>query len=82
MISLITSINNQLYEKYGNRFIKEFLTHSSDDINLIVVFEGQIPINFPNDKRVQAIPFISQSYDKFLFFLANFMKPEGYILLR
>ncbi len=77
MISLITSINKQLYEKYGNRFIKEFLLHSSGDINLVVVFEGQIPINFPNDRRVQAIPFISSSYDKFLLFFGKLYEARG-----
>ncbi len=77
MISLITSINNLLYEKYGGRFINEFITHSSDDINLVVVFEGQIPNEFPISSKVIVVPFISPPYDKFLLFFGKLYEARG-----
>jgi hypothetical protein len=39
-MNFITSLNIDLFEKYGYRFIETFEKYSNNDCNLIVVFEG------------------------------------------
>ena len=42
-IAFVSTMNKNLYEYYGKRFLEEFAKFASNDIKLFVVFEGDYP---------------------------------------
>lgn len=77
MVTLVTSLNGRLYEKYGRAMIGSFEACSSD-VKLIVVFEGEQPGDLAQTGRSHAvIPIESDDYDRFHARFDNDPKANG-----
>ena len=44
-IAFISTMNQRLYDLYGQRFIEEFSSNADGEIKLFIIFEGEIPKN-------------------------------------
>ena len=42
-IAFVSTMNKNLYEYYGKRFLEEFAKFSSKEIQLFIIFEGAYP---------------------------------------
>ncbi len=67
-IAFVSSMNLELYDFYGKRFLEEFSKYSSPDIKLFIIFEG---FNYPEEilhhsDNIFIIPLISPNHSNFL----------------
>ena len=78
MINFITSLNFDLFQKYGLKFFETFDKFAGDDCKLIVVFEGEI-LTIPTNqfKKISYIPFESSPQQRFLKFFGNLYEARG-----
>lgn len=65
----VTSMNKTIFDHYGKRFIDEFLQYKSDDIALVIVFEGELP-NY--DSSARGVEFLNLSHSRHPEFLSYF----------
>jgi len=66
MLHFVTSVNENLFEKYGARAFREFEAYSDRSIRLHVVFEGDLPKTLPLYENVNFITFHSPEHRDFL----------------
>ena len=68
-LAFITSLNNDLYQKYGKRFLEEFEKYAPDNIKIFVVFEANDDLKnlkqFSN--KIEILPFDSEPPNSCLF---------------
>ena len=50
-IAFVSTMNKNLYDQYGKRFIQEFANFASDDLKLFIIFEGDYPEEILNLKK-------------------------------
>jgi hypothetical protein len=78
-LAFITSLNNDLYKKYGERFLEEFEKYAPDNIKIFVVFEGNDDIKnlkqFSN--KIEILPFNSEPQKKFLSYFGKLEEAKG-----
>ena len=72
-IAFISTMNQRLYDLYGQRFIEEFLSNADGNIKLFIIFEGEIK-ELINDKIIFFVFLLSEKHNLFLKF-GNFLKP-------
>lgn len=79
-MNFITTLNIELFEKYGRRFAETFEKYSSSDCILIIVFEGSEieKIDKTIFTKVVFVPFISKSHEKFIKYFGNLYEANGY----
>lgn len=78
MINLITSLNSELYKKYGKNFFESYERFSANDIQLIVVFEGEIPQQLVKKyKKINFIRFNNEKHSRFLSYFGHFLEAKG-----
>ena len=78
MINFITSLNSELYKIYGKNFFESYERFASDDINLIVVFEGELPEQLPQKfKKIQFIEFNSTIHNQFISYFGHLLEAHG-----
>lgn len=77
MLTLITSLNADLYQRYGQRMLDSF-ARMSKDVRLIVVFEGDIPpaLAGPSD-LIRVVKLESEDFDRFHLFFGNLYEAHG-----
>jgi len=76
-ITFISSMNIDLYEQYGNVFLSEFEKYSGDDVNLINVFEGEVPEILIDNKKAITIPLKSDEHQKFKKYFGRLWEANG-----
>ena len=77
-LAFVSSMNIKLYEEYGKRFIYEFIDKASEDISLIIMFEGISPNEILNLKKNLVVKSLdNEKHNKFIKFLDICMKHEG-----
>jgi hypothetical protein len=79
MKTMITSMNQKLYENYGKRFIESWIEKSSNDTKLIVSFEGDISeeVNSIESEKVKIISINSAVYNIFRKKFGSFSEANG-----
>jgi len=75
--TFVSSMNMNLYNHYGSVFLSEFEKYSNDDINLINVFEGDIPAVLHKNKKIFTIPLQSEQHVKFQMFFGRLWEANG-----
>lgn len=93
LITLVTSLNQALFDAYGSRMMQSFETHAKG-VRLVVVFEGPMKTSVPlAGASFKTIPFKSPDWERFFKFfgrlyeangirLREFPQPNGGVLLR
>jgi hypothetical protein len=82
MLTLVTSLNAQLYEQYGKRFFYSFRT-MAQDVRLVVVFEGPIPADIAQrTEPIELVALDSPEFSRFLQFFGNLYEANGLKILR
>jgi hypothetical protein len=65
MTTLITSLNQKLFDQYGRNMIEGFINFSHD-VKMIIVFEGDIPLrNIPKNDLISLIKLESSDHEYF-----------------
>ena len=71
-IAFVSTMNMDLYQYYGKRFLQEFSKHAKDDILLFNVFEGTYPEEVLTiGKNIINLPLLSLLHQKFI----DYFKP-------
>ena len=73
----VTSMNKTIFEKYGKRFIDEFLRYKSDDIALVIVFEGDLPDYDRSAKGVEFLKLSRSRHPEFLSYFGHLYEANG-----
>ena len=74
----VSSMNIKLYEEYGKRFIYEFIDKASEDINLIIMFEGISPNEILNLKKNLVVKSLdNEKHNKFIKFFGHLHEARG-----
>ena len=77
-IAFISTMNQRLYDLYGQRFIEEFLSNADGSIKLFIIFEGEIPKELINNKNnIFCIPLLSEKHNLFLKFFGKLFEARG-----
>lgn len=77
-IAFISSMNQSLYSLYGKRFLEEFAKHSSNELLLFIVFEGQYPEEILHiSKNIIILPFSNPSHTTFLKKFGHLQEAHG-----
>lgn len=77
-LAFVTTMNQAIYEAYGNRYISEFENNADDKIKLFVVFEGELPSNSMQRKsNVLFLPFASPEHNQFIEFFGKLYEAQG-----
>ena len=77
-IAFVSTMNANLYQKYGEKFLFEFNKYASKSINLFIVFEGELPSNFIKlDKNILIEKFNTLEQKNFLRYYGNLEEAKG-----
>ena len=77
-IAFVSTMNQRLYDLYGQRFIEEFSSNADGEIKLFIIFEGEIPKELINDKNnIFCIPLLSEKHNLFLKFFGKLFEARG-----
>lgn len=75
----VTSMNQRIYEAYGQRFLDEFEQFVEENITLINVFEGQPPENLLKKySKITTVHFNCPKHQKFVRYFGNFYQARGF----
>jgi hypothetical protein len=77
MINFITSLNFDLFQKYGLKFFETFDKFAGDDCKLIVVFEGETSDNLKSGFKCETT---SEFFLKTFLAFANKSDEEKFLL--
>ena len=77
-IAFVSTMNKNLYDQYGKRFIQEFAKFASNDLKLFIIFEGDYPEEILNlKKNIFVIPFLSQKHQLFIKYFGKLYEANG-----
>ena len=77
-LSFVSTMNKKLYDEYGKRFIYEFIDKASDEINLIIIFEGSSPNEISNLKKNLIVKSLdNEKHNRFLRFFGHLHEARG-----
>ena len=77
-VAFVTTINKNLYDQYGKRFIYEFAEFASEKIKLFIIFEGEYPEEILNiNKNIIVIPFLSADHQHFMKYYGKLYEANG-----
>jgi len=77
----ITSMNQKIFEAYGERFLDEFEEQAGSDISLINVFEGIQPMQLNrNYLKIKTIDFDCEIHKKFVSYFGHFYQARGFTI--
>ena len=75
----ISTMNQKLYREYGLNFINEFIEYANQDINLIILFEGEIPsdLKITSHKNLLIKELKHLKHEKFINYYKNLYEANG-----
>lgn len=77
-IAFVSSINLNLYNQYGKRFIIEFAKHASSDLKLFIIFEGEIPEEMLNlGDNIIVMPLVNKEFAYFFKKFGSLQEAKG-----
>ena len=77
-VAFVSTMNKQLYDLYGSRFINEFMLSADENIKLFIIFEGEIPEEMINKKHnIFFIPLLSEMHSRFIKFFGPLYEARG-----
>ncbi len=84
MKTFVTSFNKKLYDSYGKNFINSWKANASDDIKLIICFEGELFSELMNfeDVNLKIINIASSKQENFLNKFAKLNEARGIRLFK
>ena len=75
----LTSMNPRLLSLYGERFLDEFEEFADTELQLLNIFEGEVPSSIQNKyKKIKSKSLISAKHDDFLKKYKQFYQANGY----
>jgi len=77
-VAFVTSMNQQIYNSYGKRFIEEFSLFAEENIKLYVIFENVFPEDIGSLKNnIYIIPLANPNHTQFLNYFGKLFEATG-----
>lgn len=76
-ITIVGSLNKNLYASYGKRFIAEFLDHAGPDVELAIVFEDGVPDQLGTAEKLTCLELADSRHGQFKKYFGHLYEANG-----